>query len=118
MTDSMKLHKLVSELCMKLELSDPELLRRAEASWNPEYGSLDGSLVDRPLNQLRSILPSFADDLKRDAYNEMADAEKLGRLTDGEVDFDYRIVDALLDPVLEMLLRENDVNRPSRNILH
>lgn len=61
---------------------------------------------------------SFADDLKRDAYNEMADAEKLGRLTDGEVNFDYRIVDALLDPVLEMLLRENDVNRPSRNILH
>ncbi len=93
-------------LCEKIELIDSELIKRVRASWNPSHGSLNGDIAEQLLDRIESVLPSFTDDLKRTAYNEIADAEGLGRIEEAEGDFDSRICESLLDPVIDMLMDE------------
>ena len=100
----MKLYELVMALCQRLELTDPQLVQQARDSWNPDNESLNGHIAGLILDQIRIILPTFDDDLKRDAYNEIADSEGLSRIEQDEVDFDSWIHEALLDPVIEMLV--------------
>lgn len=87
---------------------NPELIRRARASWNSAQGRLDGVIAGQMLDQIKNILPHIDDNLKRDAYNEIADAEELGRIDEEEVNVDLWINEALLDPVIDMLI---DVER-------
>jgi hypothetical protein len=56
------------------------------------------------LDQIRIPLPTFDDDLKRDAYNEIADSEGLARIEQDEADFDSWIDEALLGPAIDMLV--------------
>ena len=100
----MKLCELVMALCQRLELTDPQLLQRARASWNPDNESLDGCIAELILDQIRSVLPKFDDGLKRYAYNEIADSEGLNRIDQDDTDFDSWIHEALLDPVIDMLM--------------
>jgi hypothetical protein len=76
----MKLYELTMALCQTLELMDPKLLQRARTSWNPSHRSLNGDLAEQILNRIRIALPTFNDDLKRNAYNEIADFEGLDRM--------------------------------------
>ena len=102
----MKLYELIMMLCERLELMDQQLLWRARASWNPGCGTLDGNLAGQLLDRIRIVLPSIDDDLKRNAYNEIADAEGLDRIEEAEVDFDLSIYESLLDQVIDMLMEE------------
>lgn len=83
---------------------DPQLLQRARASWNPGHQSLDGQIAQQILDQIRIALPTFNNDLKRDAYNEIADSEGLDRVDPTDADFDSWICEAFLDPVIDMLI--------------
>jgi hypothetical protein len=115
----MRFYELVTALSAKLESTDAELIRRARASWNPRQGSLDGDFAGQIMDRMRIALPSFSDDLKRDAYNEIADAEGLDRIDADEVNFDSWIHEALLDPVIEMLMEtEGGDNFPAQRSLH
>ena len=100
----MKLYELVMALCQRLELTDPQLVQRARESWNPDNESLDGRIAGLILDQIRNILPTFDDDLKRAAYNEIADSEGLDRIEQDDTDFDSWIHESLLDPVIDMLM--------------
>ncbi len=115
----MRLCELTMVLCEKLESINPELIRRARSSWNPSHGSLNGDLAGQIMDLIRIALPSFSDDLKRDAYNEIADAEELERIDVDEVNFDSWIHEALLPPVIEMLMEaEGGDNFPAQRSLH
>lgn len=100
----MKLYELTMALCGELESMDPTLIQRARASWNPNHRSLNGGLADQILDRIRTALPTFNDDLKRDAYNEIADSEGLDRVEQDELGLDSMIPEALLDPVIDMLM--------------
>lgn len=109
----MKLYELVSQLCLRLEFNDSELVSRARASWNPNSGSLDGNFADSIHNRIKSLLPAFDMDYKCDAYNELADSEGLARVENDIVGLDSWISDALLDPVIAMLTATEDGDSPT-----
>jgi len=115
----MKLYELTMALCAMLEVLNPEFVRRARESWNPGHGSLDGAIAGQMLDHIKKILPYIDDNLKRDAYNEIADAEKLGRIDEDEVNLDLSINEALLDPVIDMLIdAENGDNLARKGPIH
>ncbi len=115
----MKLYELTMALCERLESKDPKLVQLARASWNPTQGSLEGGLAEQILDHIKNMLSSCDNKLKRDAYNEIAQAEGLGQIDEGEVDFDLWIHEALLDPVIGMLMNvEDDSQSPSRRCIH
>ena len=109
----MKLYELVSQLCLRLESTDSELVSRARASWNPNSSALDGNLASLILNRIKSLLPAFDVDYKCDAYNELADSEGLDRVENDMIGLDSWISDALLDPVLAMLTAAEDGDNPT-----
>ena len=86
-----------------LELGFPNLIERARASWNPSFESLDGIVVEQIRDQIRIALPTFHDDLKRAAYNEIADSEGLGRIEPTQVNFDFWITDSPSQNVIESI---------------
>ena len=119
MINSPKLYELVAALCVKLEHLNPELIQRARASWNPNYGTLNGDLAGQILEHIGSILSLFDDDIKRSAYNEIADSEGLVRIDKDRVGFDSWICESLLDPVIDMLMgAEREDNSSKRRSLH
>jgi len=103
--NSAKLFELISALCVRLEFEYPELILSVRASWNTDYGSLDGDLAYQILGHLKNILPSFDDNIKRKAYNELADLEGLDRIEADEDDFDSWVCEAFLDLVINMLIK-------------
>ncbi|MFZ4538538.1 hypothetical protein [Propionivibrio sp.] len=115
----MRLYELTMALCARLEVLNPDLVRRARASWDPGHGMLDGAIAGQMLDHIKNILPYIDDNLKRDAYNEIADAEELGRIDEDEVNFDLWISDALLDPVINMLIDvESSDNLAQKGLMH
>lgn len=115
----MKLYELAMALCEKLELIDPDLIKRARASWDPTCSSMDGVLAEQIHDRIKLILPSFDNELKRKAYNEIADADEMSRVDEDENEFDWRISDALLGPVIDMLMEaEGGDEFPAQRSLH
>jgi hypothetical protein len=100
----MKLYELTTALCAQIEVISPELIQQVHASYNSVDGSMDWAIAEQILDHIKTILPNIDDALKRDAYNEIADAENLSRIEEDEVDFDSWIHEALLEPVIEMLV--------------
>ena len=109
----MKLYELVSQLCLRLESTDSELVNRARASWNPNSGALDGNLASMILNRIKSLLPAFDVDYKCDAYNELANSEGLDRVENDMIGLDSWIAEALLDPVVAMLMAAEGGHSPT-----
>ena len=113
----MRLHELTMALCARLEVICPELIKHGRVSYKPDHGTIDGAIAEQMLDRIKSILPCIDDALKRDAYNEIADAEELSRIEEDEVNFDLWIHDALLDPVIGMLINVEELRSVSESAL-
>lgn len=72
-------------------------------------------LAEQILNHMTSILPSFDDDLKRAAYNEIAESEGLAPMSENTMHLDFFIRDSLLEPVIEMIIEGAAGSNVSKN---
>lgn len=110
---SMALDALIEGLSELVEREHPDVAQGLRDTWNPHDGTLDGRWVSELQQRILPLLGRFADLNKVEAYNEIADAEGLGRLDENSQDIDFWIHDAFINEVIDRLVETDSPNRAS-----
>jgi hypothetical protein len=109
----MALDAMIDGLSQLVEREHPDVAQGLRDTWNPRNGTLDGRWVSELQQRIPSLLGRFSDLEKVKAYNEMADAEGLGRLDESSQDIDFWIHDAFINEVIGRLVETDAPNRVS-----
>ena len=106
----MFLDEMIDKLADLAKAERPDVVAGLRETFDPQWGTFDGHWASQLENVILDLLSRFSEPDKIEAYNELADAEGLGRVDADQQNIDLWIHESFMDPVLERLFKTDRFN--------